>query len=218
MIQCCSRTPNPKTTTSKFILSVFQNMVSPAPFSLQTLFRSDRSHGLNCMTLTCLLLLPGSRGIFVPAWTCVSNLLSWSCEHWKLECSVFKKRLSEAGITRREGRLSQEGKERKKLCRIPIGRTLQWYLKNPHCLFDSNNFTILICWLNFSFCEVIYVTVSPLCDLILKQCLAVLQWEVGQLQEVNAPSLCTNAEQVTWPQQEKDCYPCGTEERNRSRS
>lgn len=51
--------------------------------------------------------------------------------------------------------------------------------------------------LSFPFCEVIYKTASPLRDLILEQRLAVFQCEAGQLQEVHAPSLCSNAEQVT---------------------
>lgn len=61
----------------------------------------------------------------------------------------------------------------------------------------------------FAVSEVVDATVSPLHDLILEQRLVVFQREAGQLQEVHAPSLRSNAEQVTWLQQEKDSHPGG---------
>ncbi|TNN41371.1 hypothetical protein EYF80_048460 [Liparis tanakae] len=58
-------------------------------------------------------------------------------------------------------------------------------------------------------------TLSPLHDLILEQRLVLLQREEGQLQEVDGPSLCSDAQQVARPQQEEDGHPSGTEKRRR---
>lgn len=57
---------------------------------------------------------------------------------------------------------------------------------------------------------------SPLRDLVLEQRLAVLQGKAWQIQEVHAPSLSPDAEQLTRPQQEEDCHPSGTEEDRRT--
>lgn len=53
--------------------SVLQCAMSLAPFPLLSSVQKNWlfSWSLNRMTLTCLLLLPGSRGIFVPASMCV---------------------------------------------------------------------------------------------------------------------------------------------------
>lgn len=61
--------------------------------------------------------------------------------------------------------------------------------------------------INSFFC----VTISPVCDLILEQCLVIFQREAGHLKEVDASSLCSNTEEVTWLQQEEDSHPSGTE-------
>jgi len=61
----------------------------------------------------------------------------------------------------------------------------------------------------------LHATLSPLHDLILEQRLVLLQREAGQLQEVDTPSLCSDAQQVARPQQEEDGHPSGTEKRRK---
>lgn len=73
-------------SAKNWIFSVLQYVMSLAPFpplsSVQEIW--PFSWSLNHTTLTRLLLLSRSRGIFVSACMYVSDLLSWSCEWRKL--------------------------------------------------------------------------------------------------------------------------------------
>lgn len=72
-------TPAPSASVSQYMISL---ALSYSSNNVQTwLFPWTLNH----RTLTCLLLQPGSTGLFVPACMCVFDPLSWSCGRRKLK-------------------------------------------------------------------------------------------------------------------------------------
>lgn len=74
----CS-TPAPSASVCQYMISL---ALSYSSNNVQTwLFPWTLNH----RTLTCLLLQPGSTGLFVPACMCAFDPLSWSCGRRKLK-------------------------------------------------------------------------------------------------------------------------------------
>lgn len=77
LVQCS--TPAPSVSVAQYMISL---ALSYSSNNVQTwLFPWTLNH----RTLTCLLLQPGSTGLFVPACMCVFDPLSWSCGRKKLK-------------------------------------------------------------------------------------------------------------------------------------
>lgn len=94
-------------STQRILFFSYTDVISLALLAKQYP-KSDRSHGPWSNTTPTCLLLPASGGIFVSAWMCVSDLLSWSCEWKKLECLVVKERHTVRGMERMKTELRRE--------------------------------------------------------------------------------------------------------------